>query len=184
MSNLTLWLLSYEVRSKGLKGLAFKTKLWLAVHRLRVWVFLRFKYGCIPLQKALWLIKRPENVEALEREIAHWGDVFRSKGFQVDMETFMLQDTRGDMETFKRLEMEFILQWLGDIDERLDAAIESQRISEASFILLKRRAELLEVILREDFHREYAHFNRAYGMVMTAYDKLMQIKPYISYVTL
>ncbi|MFQ6075328.1 MAG: hypothetical protein ACE5Z5_04230 [Candidatus Bathyarchaeia archaeon] len=184
MSELSLWVLSYDIRSRGLKGLDFKTKLWLVVHRLRVWFSLRFKYGCVPLQKPLWLVRKSENIEALENEIAYWEDEFRAKGFLVDMETFMVQDTRGDRETFKRLEMEFILQWLGNVDEKLDTAIKSQRISESSFALLKKRVELLESILREDFHREYAHFDRAYGMVMMAYDKLMQLRPRISHVTL
>jgi len=179
MAEPSILLLSYRTNSKGSKKRSLKIRLWLRLQMLKVWLSLRFKYGCTPLQKPIWLVKKLEKREALEEDIARWENMFRVKGFEFEMELFTTYYSLRARETFKRLKMDFIIQWLSKIDEELDVALKDLKITESSFDLIERRVELLESVLCEDFEKDYDQFERAYSMVMIAYDKLKELSPCI-----
>ncbi len=180
MDRPSLTLLSYEIKPKKLGILDLGTRLWLARRRLSIWINLRLRYHCLPIKKTLWLIREPRNLEFLDQEIARWEEEFRRRGFTLAMDTLTLRGVSETHEKFKSLEMEFIIQWLGNIDEKLDSALRDRKIGQSSLSQIESEIELIELILREEFHKDFDQYNRAYGMVMIAYDKLMDLRPYVS----
>lgn len=146
-----LWLIFYDVQSENSKNLKPDEQDWLRSQRVEIWYALRYLYKCVPLQHSVWLI-RGENTEVvLEKRRQEWLSQYSQHNFTAHIEIFPVKTTDAGYKSFKHMEFEFIVEWLGKIEKALTKAIDSGKIGKKNVQAHKKKIELLGKVLSEDF---------------------------------
>jgi len=173
--NKKMWLVAYDLKTEQMKGLTEKQKLWLANQRYKIWLKLRFKYNCVPLQKSLWLLRDESLRDELAKKIEKWKAEYKAKGFDVLFEIFPIATTEVGYKTFKDFEFDFLMEWLASIERSLDKQKEKSKPSYRVLLNIKKKLELIEMILDEDF-KDDKRYNEASDTIMILQDKLGELE--------
>jgi len=137
---------------------------------------LRFRYDCVPVRRSLWLFRSVRGRESLDREIDHLRNRLSSVGLEASLEVVQMLGVKSGAQPFKELEMEFILQWLSNLDERLDSSLRGGYPEKEIVPHVERKLELLEVVLKEDFPEETERSKDADNMLTIISNKLLDLK--------
>jgi len=137
---------------------------------------LRLNYDCVPIRRSLWLFRSVRGRERLERDIDRLRGPLSSVGFDASLEMVRLVGIRSGARPFRELEMEFILQWLSDLDERVDKSLRERYPGVEIVPYVERKLELLEGVLKEDFPNGTERSRDASNMITMISNKILDLK--------
>jgi len=137
---------------------------------------LRLNYDCVPIRKSLWLFRSVRGRERLERDIDRLRGPLSSVGFDASLEVVRLVGIQSGARPFRELELEFILQWLSDLDERVDKSLCERYPSAEILPYVEKKLELLEGVLKEDFPNGTERSRDASNMITMISNKILDLK--------
>lgn len=157
-----LWLIFYDLQSENSKGLTPEQKAWLRNKRVDVWYKLRWIHNCVPLNMSVWLIRDAQEQEKLQNKKTEWIEAYSQKGFYAHISIFPIKTTDEGYTSFKKMEFDFCLEWLGKLDKALTKAVEKgEGLNKKNIQAHQKKFELLSRIIYEDFDRTYPDWNEA-----------------------
>ena len=119
-----IWLIFYDVQSENSKSLKGTEQDWLRSERVEIWYKLRYVYKCVPLQHSVWLIRGEETTHVkLEKLKDEWLEAYKANNFTAHISIFPVKTTDEGYKSFKVMEFDFILEWLGKIEKALNKAL-------------------------------------------------------------
>jgi len=137
---------------------------------------LRFRYDCVPVRRSLWLFRSVRGREGFQREMDRLRGRLSSVGLDASLDVVQMIGVESGAQPFRELELEFILQWLSNLDERLDSGLREGFAGREMVPYVERKLELLETVLRDDFPEETARSRDATNMVTALSNKLLDLK--------
>lgn len=171
-----IWLIFYDVQSENSKSLTIPQRNWLRSKRVEIWYKLRYVYECVPLQHSVWLIRGDNTEVKLDKERQKWLEDYANNDFTAHIEIFPVKTTDAGYQSFKHMEFEFILEWLGKIEKSLVKAIDVGKIGKKNVQAHTKKIQLLGNILNEDFDSTSPNWKLAMDVLSTVQDKLHQVQ--------
>lgn len=167
-----LWLIFYDVQSENSKSLTPAEQDWLRSERVEIWYKLRYIYKCVPLQHSVWLIRGEDDEKRLEACRKDWLEQYGKHNFTAHIEIFPVKTTDAGYRSFKHMEFEFILEWLGKIEKSLQKAIDVGKCNKKNIQAHKKKLQLLGNIMNEDFDDGFPNWKLAQDSLSNVQDKL------------
>lgn len=167
-----IWLFFYDVQSENGGNLKEEERDWLRSQRVEIWYKLRYKYRCVPLQFSVWLIRGEETHKILEELKNVWLADYAKNKFSAHISIFPVKTTDEGYKSFKLMEFDFILEWLGKIEKALTKAINIGNISKKNVQAHQKKIQLLKNILNEDFDDTFPNYRLAQDSMMSVDEKL------------
>lgn len=151
------WFVAYDLKSEFTKNLKTDEKKWIETKRVSIWYALRYKYGCVPIQKSLWLVRDKKKLEKIKQDIERWKGEYEERGISVLLEIFSAYMDEKGISVIENFEFELMMEWIGKIFEKLDKMVENDEITNAKLNRILKRVELIEIVVNEDFktHERY-----------------------------
>ena len=155
-----IWLIFYDVQSENSKHLKASEQDWLRSMRVEIWYKLRYTYKCVPLQHSVWLIRGDVTHEKLEKLKDDWLAEYASHDFSAHISIFPVKTTDEGYASFKKMEFDFILEWLGKIEKSLTKGLQG-KIAKKNVQAHTKKIQLLGNILNEDFDDTFPNWKLA-----------------------
>lgn len=169
-----IWLVFYDVQSENSKLLKPEEQDWLRSERVEIWYKLRYTHKCVPLQHSVWLIRGEKTHQTLEALKDEWLDEYHKHNFHAMISIFPIKTTDEGYKSFKLMEFDFILEWLGKIEKALTKAINVGKIGKKNVQAHMKKIQLLGNILNEDFDDSFPNWKLAQDSLMSVQDLLHQ----------
>ena len=170
-----IWLIFYDVQSENSKHLKPSEQDWLRSMRVEIWYKLRYTYRCVPLQHSVWLIRGEETHEKLEVLKDDWLGEYASHNFSAHISIFPVKTTDEGYKSFKMMEFDFIIEWLGKIEKSLTKGLES-KIAKKNVQAHTKKIQLLGNILNEDFDDTFPNWKLAQDQLFNVQDLLHRVQ--------
>lgn len=171
-----IWLFFYDVQSENSKSLKPEQAEWLRSERVEIWYKLRYKYRCVPLQFSVWLIRGEDTHKELEQLREQWLNEYARNNFMAHISIFPVKTTEEGYRSFKVMEFEFILEWLGKIEKALTKALNMGKINKKNVQAHMKKIQLLGNILNEDFDDTFPNWKLAQDTMGNVQDLLHQVQ--------
>lgn len=171
-----LWLIFYDVQSENSEHLKKAEQDWLRSERVSIWYSLRYIYKCVPLQHSVWLIRGENQEKVLEDKKNEWLNEYKSHEFTAHIEIFPIKTTDVGYRSFKHMEFEFILEWLGTIEKSLNKGLNVGKIGKKNVQAHTKKIQLLGNILNEDFDATYEGWKLAQDQLGIVQDLLHRVQ--------
>jgi hypothetical protein len=171
-----MWLIAYDLRSSRASNISENDRAWVESQRVKIWLELRHKYKCSPIQQSLWLVRDKQTMEQLQQQLDIWRKLYEARGYPVRLAMLPLQTDADGFRTFMEMELDFLLQWLTSVVKGLDKNIKSGKVVQKKQLrLFETKVYLLQEILDEDFGK-HSRYGEIKGVIGIALDKLNDVK--------
>lgn len=169
------WLLAYDLKTEHIHKLPKKDREWLARKRVSVWYELRYRFKCAPVQKSLYVIRDRQLLDVLKAKVEEWIAEYAKHGYPANIKVFPIATTDQGYQTFKDMEFEFLMDWLGGMDKSMKKFNASRPPSKRFIGDMKRKLELVESIMKEDFNKQYSRYHEGEDHVQLLHDRIMEL---------
>lgn len=167
-----IWLIFYDVQSENSEHLKPEQQDWLRSQRVEIWYKLRYTYKCVPLQHSVWLIRGEETHTKLEELKDQWLTDYAVHNFSAHISIFPIKTTDEGYKSFKVMEFDFILEWLGKIEKSLVKGNTVGKINKKNVQAHTKKIQLLANILNEDFDNTFPNWDQAQDQLCIVQDEL------------
>jgi hypothetical protein len=171
-----LWLFFYDLQSENSEHLKPAEQDWLRSERVEIWYKLRYTYKCVPLNHSVWLVRGENTQNVLRKLKEEWVAEYNRHNFTANIFLFPVQTTAEGHQSFKVMEFQFILEWLGKIEKVLIRATEVGKIGKKNVQAHTKKIQLLANILNEDFDDSFPNWKLAQDSLCVVQDLLHRVQ--------
>lgn len=169
-----LWLIFYDVQSENSERLKESERDWLRSQRVEIWYKLRYTYKCVPLQHSVWLIRGEDTESKLAKLAEEWRGEYARNNFSAHISIFPIKTTEEGYKSFKAMEFDFILEWLGKIEKSLKKGLDSGKIGKKNVQAHGKKVQLLGNIINEDFDDTFPNWRLVQDQYINVQEYLHQ----------
>lgn len=172
-----LWLIFYDLQSENGEALTEDEADWLRSERVGIYYDLRWRYHCVPLNMSVWLIRGEDTHIQLEKARIGWLEEYQKHKFSANISIFPVKTNEEGYQSFKKMEFDFIVQWLGIIEKALIRASNREaKIKRKNLQAHQKKLQLLSKILHEDFDDTYPEWKLAMDSLAMVDDLLQRVQ--------
>ena len=131
----------------------------------------------MPLQHSVWLIRGEETTHVkLEKLKDEWLEAYKANNFTAHISIFPVKTTDEGYKSFKVMEFDFILEWLGKIEKALNKALTVGKIGKKNVQAHTKKVQLLGNILNEDFDEQFPNWKLAQDSLYVVQEALHKVQ--------
>lgn len=173
-----MWLVAYDLRSSRAANIDDADRAWVESQRVKIWMELRYKYKCSPLQQSLWLVRDPATLDQLKNQLEIWRNLYEARGYPVRLMMVPIQTDDEGYKGFKEMELDFLLSWITTIHKQLDKVANTHKLSKKQHRLNEEKVQLVWDVIKDDFS-DHERFKEASSLILMAKDKISAVKKFV-----
>jgi len=169
------WLLAFDLKTSG-QDLDQDQLRWLRSMRYQIWEKLRLSLKLVPIQNSLWIIRDVSQLEKVQELANGWVQKYNEHGYQVKIQIFPIATNVEGAETFMDWEHQFLMDWLGSVQESIEKARQSRKCTKKQLSDWTRKVELVQEIASADFSGD--HLAELQDLAIMVLDALEEVRKY------